>query len=164
MYSLAYEMLVQALRQFRYSGEVHANVSTQTPLKGGGRVVLAVQDGTVTACFIFDKNGHKVYENANALPILARLGVLDWRLMPSSSPEVMGTTHTPGTRAAFYPDRLTVPQSQIRNWSALHRSVYILADGTHSVEQIAHLLSRSQQIVEQTIGDLQSIGGIKKQQ
>jgi hypothetical protein len=172
MYSLTYDMMVQTLQQFGYTGEVHADIPARSALKGGGRVVLVVQNGNVIGCFIFNKDKQKLYDGIDAQPMLARLNVLDWRLMPtSSSSGNVKSTHpatplqvakTPNKRSSFCPRRLMVPQSQVRTWSSLHRSIYFLADGTHDVEQIAALLSSSPQAVERAIQDLQIIGGIDR--
>jgi hypothetical protein len=165
-------MMVQTLRQFGYTGEVHADIPTRSALKGGGRVVLVVQNGNVVGCFIFNKDKQKLYDGVEAQLILARLNILDWRLVSSSpSPGIVRSTNpatplqtakAPDKRVSFRPRRLMVPQSQMRTWSSLHRSVYFLADGMHNIEQIAALLSCPQQAVEQAIQDLQIIGGIDR--
>lgn len=172
MYNLTYEMMVQALRQFAYTGEAHAEIAARSALKGGGRAVLAVQNGNLTGCFIFNKGKQKLYDGIEAQQMLTQLNVLDWNLVsPSSSPA--GTrSYQPGTpsqaakepdrRTSFCPRRLILSQSQTRTWPPLHRSVYFLADGMHTIEQIATLMSCSQQAVEQAIRDLQIIGGIER--
>jgi hypothetical protein len=48
----------------------------------------------------------------------------------------------------------------MRPWTVLQRSVYLLADGTRSIEQIAALLSRPPQIIEQTLRELQALSAI----
>jgi hypothetical protein len=183
MYSLTFDMMVQTLRQFGYTGEAHADIPARSVLKGGGRVVLIVQNGTITDHFIFNKSGQKLYDGTESVLILARLGILNWRLAPLSSPNIARDARSalspqaardarsalspqaarPPEKSTFFtPRRLTVPQSQMRTWSTLHRSVYLLADGTHTIEQIAALLTRPPQIVEQAIQDLQMIGAINR--
>lgn len=172
MYNLTYEMMVQTLRQFAYTGEAHADIPTRSALKGGGRAVLVVQNGTQTGCFIFNKAKQKLYDGMQAQQMLTQLNVLDWNLVsPSSSPAGMRgyqsatppqVAKEPDKRTGFCPRRLVLSHSQMRTWSPLHRSVYFLADGMHTIEQIAILLSCSQQAVEQAIQDLQIIGGIDR--
>lgn len=172
MYSLTFQMMQLILRQFGYTGEVHADIPARSVLKSGGRVVLVVQNGNVVSCFIFNQNKQKLYEGKEAQNILARLNVLDWRLTsPTSSSAAVRNTHsttspqtTPNGRASFYPRRLALPQAQMSTWPPLHRSVYFLADGVHNVEQIAVLLSCPQHSVEKAIQDLQAIGGIDRSQ
>jgi len=164
-------MMVQTLRQFAYTGEAHAEISARSALKGGGRAALVVQSGNLTGCFIFNKDKQKLYDGMEAQQMLKRLNVLDWSLVsPSSSPASVRSyqpatpyqaAKEPDTRA-FCPRRLVLSQSQMRTWSPLHRSVYFLADGMHTTEQIAILLSCSQQAVEQAIQDLRIIGGIDR--
>jgi Mn-dependent DtxR family transcriptional regulator len=48
----------------------------------------------------------------------------------------------------------------MRDFSRLHRVVFALADGTKNVAKIAEILSISPDIVEKTLGDLQSMGVI----
>jgi hypothetical protein len=172
MYNLTYEMMVQTLRQFAYTGEAHAEIPARSALKGGGRAVLVVQNGNLTGCFIFNKGKQKLYDGMEAQQMLTRLNVLDWNLVsPSPSPAGVRSyqpatpsqaAKEPDKRSSFCPHRLVLSQSQMRTWSPLHRSVYFLADGKHTIEQIAILLSCSQQAVEQAIQDLQIIGGIDR--
>src|SRR5581483_1475611 len=67
----------------------------------------------------------------------------------------------PDRSVPFYPRRLMVSQAQMRSWSVLQRSVYLLSDGTRSDQQIAALLSRPLNLVEQAIHDLQTLGAIE---
>ncbi len=170
MYSLNFEMMIQALQLFRPTGEFRALVSPQPALKEGGQAVLTVQNGTITSCFILNKAGQKIYHDAEASYLLPRLGVLDWQLVSSipTAPEPVkkpDTAPTPIARqasaGAFYPRHRPVPPSRMRTWTMLHRSVYGLADGTRSSEQIAALLSRSPRAIEQVLHDLQAFGAIE---
>src|SRR5579884_4436256 len=85
MYSLAYGMMVQVLRQLGYSGEFHADVTPHAALKEGGRVVLVVRNGSVISCHIFDKHGQKLYHDAEAQRLLPTFGILNWKLAPAHS-------------------------------------------------------------------------------
>ena len=167
MYSLNYDRVVQALQQFKYSGEVHADLSARAGLKGGGRVILIVQKGIVLSCFIFNQSGQKLHHGTEAQRVLSKLGVLEWRLVPFASPQPMMTESEARTihisnRNYFYPRRLVLSQVQMRTWSSLQRSVYFLSDGTRSKEQIATLLSRPLSLVEQAIRDLQAFGALER--
>jgi hypothetical protein len=167
VYSLDYDMLVQVLRQFNYSGEVHADVSARPGLKEGGHITLIVQNGTVVSCVITNRNGQYLHSDRDAYRILPRLRVLDWTLRAAPSPQISRSTPLPGTPPIYsnpyaYPRRLLFPQAQMYNWSALQRSVYSLSDGTHTTEQIAILLSRPLHVVEQAVRDLQAFGAIER--
>jgi hypothetical protein len=183
MYSLAYEMMVQVLRQLGYSGEFHAEVVPHAALKEGGRVVLVVHNGSIVSCFIFNKHGQKLYHDAEAQRQLPTFGVLNWRLA-SSSPTRTANPITPPTAPIIHrnvnpitppfvpkvtlvegerrsiPHRRSVSEAQVRTWSALERSVYFLADGVRSAEQIATLLSRPPALIEQIIQKLKASGAI----
>jgi hypothetical protein len=185
MYSLVYGMMVQVLRQLGYSGEFQADVAPQAVLKEGGRVVLTVYNGSVVSCFIFNKYGQKMYAGTEAQRMLPTFGVLDWKLVPTSSgstktanpitppvvPVVNKTTdpmtppvasHQVEGAGRSIPHRLRVSEAQIHGWSALERSVYFLADGVRSTEQIATLLSRPPSLVEQIINNLETSGAITR--
>jgi hypothetical protein len=166
VYSLDYDMMVQVLQQFRYSGEVHANAPLQAKQKEEGRVILTVYDGIVRSCIILGRNGQKLYHNAEAQRFLSKVGVLEWNLVPFTSLQPTEPARpspiNSGGGARFRPRRLEVPQAQMRTWSVLQRSVYLLSDGTREQEQIATLLSRPLNIIEQTISQLQQLGAIEK--
>jgi hypothetical protein len=183
VYSLDYNMVIQVLQQFRYSGEVHADVPLQVKLREGGRVILMVYNGVVRSCFILDRNGQKLYHDAEAQRLLPKLGVLEWKLVPFTSPPLtkpayppsiappftkpayppsIAPPRNPSNGAHFYPRRRDIPQAQMRIWSVLQRSVYLLSDGTRNQEQIAALLSRPLNLIEQTISELQQLGVIEK--
>jgi len=66
MYSLDYDMVVQVLQRFNYSGEAHANIPIQRAGKGDERVILHVQNGAVISCIILDTYGQKRYRNTDA--------------------------------------------------------------------------------------------------
>jgi hypothetical protein len=165
MYSLEYKMMVQVLRQLGHSGEFHAEVPPRAGLREGGHVVLVVHGGTVISCLILNQNGQKLYHDDDAQRLLLKFGILDWRSAASTSAKSAQTVHptTPPVKSAenngrFYPRRLLISEEQMRAWSALERSVYFLADGRHSVEQMARLLSRPLPLVEQIIHDFQVAG------
>ena len=170
MYSLGYDMVVQVLQQFRYSGEVHANVPLQARLREEGRVILMVYDGVVRSCFILSRKGQKLYHDAEAQRFLSKVGVLEWELVPFTSPPPAETAHPPPIAQAknpssgvhLCPRRLTISQTQMRTWSVLQRSVYLLSDGVRDQAQIATLLSRPLNIIEQTISQLRQLGAIEK--
>ena len=168
MYSLDYDTMTQMLQQFKYSGEVHAVVPPQAALKSGGRVILTVFYGTITRCLLQGQVGQKPYHYTDALAIVSRLGVLEWKLAsptcPSTALDTIKTMRTApmGTTAPLYPHHIAVSHSQMSHWSALHRSVYSLADGTRTIERIACLLARSPNVIEQIIYDLQISGVIER--
>jgi hypothetical protein len=167
MYSLTYDMIVQVLQQFNYSGEVHADIFPCANMRKGGRVILAVRSGSVVSCVIFSENGQKFYHDTEAYNFIVRLGVLDWKLVFAASPpstaflrsssiDTPPSMETPvhSTRDGHFPRRRVVSPTQMRAWSMLYRSVYSLCDGTHSNELIATLLSRPPHSVEKVIRDL----------
>jgi hypothetical protein len=167
MYSLEYRMMVQVLRQLGYSGEFHADVPSQTALRGGGKAVLIVHRGNVASCFILDKYGQKILHDEEAIYLLSSCGILDWRLAPSTS----GRRATPPGAPAAKPSqnnrppipyRLAISESQMRTWSPLERSVYVLCDGKHSVEQIAALLSRPLSMIGPILHKLEASGAITR--
>jgi hypothetical protein len=169
MYSLEYKMILQVLRQLGSSGEFHADISSQAAFRDGGYVVLRVQNGNVISCFIFNRNGQKLYHDAEAHVLLSKLGVLDWQLVSSTSPKPASpkpTTSVLGVKPVqregdLVPQRHMVSPDQIRTWSTLERSVYSLADGTRTIEQIAMLLSRPNQIIEQIVQNFELSGVIE---
>jgi hypothetical protein len=168
MYSLSYEMIVQVLRQFGYSGEVHAEISIGSALKKSGHVVLVAQYGEIRKCIILQQDGQRLAEDEQAYAMLSRLGVLDWQLVPASPPGMAQSpspsfTGGPGARSgSFCPRRLPLSPSQMQSWPMLYRSVYALADGTRSIEHIAMLLSHPLLRIEQIVRNLQDIGGISR--
>lgn len=167
MYSLEYRMMIQVLRQLGYSGEFHADVPPQTGLRGGGEAVLVVQKGNVASCFILDKYGQKVYHDEEAIYLLSSCGILDWRLATSTS----GRRATPPGASVVKPAennrppipyRLAISEAQMRAWLPLERSVYVLCDGQHSVEQIAALLSQPLSMIGQILYRLEVSGAITR--
>ncbi len=108
MYSLKYEMMIQVLQQLAYTGELQANIPSQAALREGGRVVLLVQKGKIISCPIFDKNGHKLYDDVQAQRRLLKLGIVDWHLVSSTSVGAWacprpGSTDTQPSRAGTSP-------------------------------------------------------------
>jgi len=161
-------MMVRVLHQLGSSGEFHADVPSRAALRGGGRVILLVQNGNVVSCFIFNKNGQKLYHDNEAQRLLLTFGTLDWKLVSSISPKAASpVTPSPAQKAKpaesngyFIPRRLMVPDAQLHAWSTLERSVYFLVDGTRSIEQIATLLSRPITVIEQVIHNFEVAGVI----
>jgi hypothetical protein len=168
VYSLKFEMMVQVLQQFGPTGEFRAHIPPQSALREGGQAVLIVRNGTITSCFILNRNGQKIYHNVEASRLLSRLGVLDWQLAPSTSTATEAVQDVrpasaarPASTVASYPRHRPVPQLQMRTWTVLQRSVYVLADGTRGIEQIAALLSRPSHAIEQALRDLQAFNAIE---
>jgi hypothetical protein len=173
LYSLKYEMMVQIVRQFKYSGQFRADILAQVALKEGGQAILIVNEGRITSCFILNKYGQKLYTDMDAVSLLLRLGVLDWQLVSSPAPPSISkemaqsslpsiATRSAGTNFSMRLRHVPVQQSQIRTWSTLQRSVYALADGTRSIEQIAILLSRPLDMIEQVMRLLQESGVVEE--
>ncbi len=169
MYSLEYEMLVQVLRQLGSSGEFHADIPSQAALREGGYVILRVQSGNVISCFIVNKKGQKLYHDVEVQRLLPKLGILDWQLVSSTPPKTASPNPplaAPGAKPVErnedpIPQRRMVSPAQMYAWSTLERSVYSLADGTRTIEQIAKLLSRPIQTIEQVIHKLDVSGVIE---
>jgi len=159
MYSLEYKMMLQVLRQLGSSGEFHADIPPQVALREGGYVVLRLQSGNVISCFIFNKNGKKLYHGAEAQRLLPKLGILDWQVASTTSlksaslsaPLVVSEVRPVLRDEDFIPQRRMVSPAQMQSWSTLERSVYSLADGTRTIEQIAKLLSRPKETIGQII-------------
>jgi hypothetical protein len=168
MYSLDYRTLARVLQQLGSSGEFHADVPSQTALRGGGKAILFVQSGKVISCLILNKNGQRLHHDNEAQRLLLTFGTLNWILVPSTSSKTASTVTPPSIPRAKPAEnngntisrRLMVPEARLRAWSTLERSVYFLADGTHSIEQIATLLSRPVTTIEQVIHDLGVAGVI----
>lgn len=167
MYSLEYEALIRVLRQLGFSGEFYADISSQAALKNGGRVILIVQNGNVTSCFILNRNGQKLHHDAEAQHLLAKLGILEWKRASATTTEnltappvaALIAKKSTDSNGYFIPQQhLRVPEAQMRTWSMLERSVYFLADGKHSIEQIAKLLSRPITAIEQIIYRFEASG------
>lgn len=169
MYSLEYKMLLQVLHQLGASGEFQADIPPQAMLRDGGYVVLHVQNGDVVSCFISNKNGKKWYYDAEVQYLLLKFGILDWQLVSSASPETATSISSPAVSEAkpvernenFVPQRCMVSPTRMHDWSILERSVYSLADGTRTIEQMAKLLSRPNQTIEQVIHDFEISGVIE---
>jgi hypothetical protein len=161
-------MLVKVLHQLGPSGEFHADVPSRAALRGGGRVILLVQNGNVVSCFIFNKNGQKLYHDNEAQRLLLTFGTLDWKLVSSTATKAVDPVTPPPVQRAkpaernghFLPQRLMVSGTQLHAWPTLERSVYLLADGTRSIEQIATLLSRPIMTIEQVIHNFEVAGVI----
>lgn len=159
MYSLEYGMMLQVLHQLGSSGEFHADIPPQAALRQGGYVILHVQNGKVVSAFILNKKGQKLYHDAEVQRLLPKLGILDWQLVSSTPPKPASPNPpiaVPGVKPVhadedFIPQRRMVSPAQMRTWSTLERSVYSLADGTRAVGQIAKLLSRSNETIEQIL-------------
>jgi hypothetical protein len=153
--------MVQVMAQLGSSGEFHADVPSQAALRGDCRAILIVQKGRVVSCFILNKYGQKLYHGVEAAHLLSSCGVLDWRIASSNSAETTApTAKSPENNRRLFPYRLAVPVLQMRTWSPLERSVYLLSDGTRSIEQIATLLSRPLSKIEMVIYKLESSGAI----
>ena len=172
MYSLSYEMMTQVLRQLGSSGEFHADIPPQGALREGGHVVLHVQSGNVVFCLIYNKNGRKSYHNVEAERVLLRVGILDWKLAPTQASPLHDTNLVspvvPEKKSVekyrnLIPQRRMVPEATLRTWPTLERSVYSLADGTRSIEQIAKLLSRPIEAVEKIVHAFEVSGVIEWQ-
>jgi hypothetical protein len=168
MHSLRYEVILQMLQQFGYSGVAHATIAPFVLLREGGRAILIAQDGKITTSLIVHKNGRKLYDGMEAQNILSRLGRLEWELVetyPLSAPPPRGTplpvTPMEKRTDTFYPRRVSVPSYTVHQWTRQLRSVYLLADGTHSIEQIGRLLSYSKALVEESLQRLRSLGAIE---
>jgi hypothetical protein len=182
VHSLDYEMMAEVLQQFNYSGEAHASIPAQAAMRSGGQVTLTVRDGRILSCLILNEYGQKVYHDQQAQRLLAKLGRLDWELVPFSSSLLSSPPATPAPtppafqaparqpvqtnyrergRAPGHPRRRTVPQMQLNAWSMRQRSVYMLCDGTRSSEHIAVLLSRPRDLIEQTLNELRLSGAIE---
>jgi hypothetical protein len=167
MHSLRYEVILQMLQQFGYSGEAHATITPFALLREGGRAILIAREGKIIASLIVHKNGQKLYDGVEAQSILSHLGRLEWELVESyapaaASPRETSRSVTPVRRAdTFYPRRVLVPSSTIHQWTKQLRSVYLLADGTHNIEQIGRLLSYSNALVEEALQKLRSLGAIE---
>ena len=159
MYSLEYRMMLHVLRELASSGEFRADIPPQAALREGGHVVLYVQNGKVTFCFILNKKGQKLYHDAEVQRLLPKFGILDWQLVPSAPPKTASLNPplaVPGVKPMqrdedFIPQHRMVTPAQMRGWSTLERSVYSLADGTRTVEQIAKLLSRPNETIGQIL-------------
>jgi hypothetical protein len=206
MYSLEYDMLLQILQQFRYTGEVHANLPPQKQIKEGGKVVLFVNEGVVSAGFILKHNGQKIQELSKVRLLLLKPGVLNWELVPISDSKSVGTAppsklandtytynpelvspqtfspasgqlsfngnslkqtseHLPSDTTSvtqFKPQNIPLPREQIVTWSPLQRTIYLLSDGSRSLEELSTLVSRPSALVQQILLYLQGIGAIKK--
>ncbi len=168
MYSLDYRTLVGVLQQLGSSGEFHCDLPSLATLRGGGKAILFVQSGKVISCLILNKDGQRVHHDNEAQRLLLMLGTLDWELIPSTSSKTASPVTPPPiprvkpakNSTHLIPRRLMVPDAQLRTWSTLERSVYFLADGTHSIEQIAMLLSRPVKTIEQVIQNLEAAGVI----
>lgn len=167
MHSLRYEVILQMLQQFGYSGEAHATIAPSALLREGGRAILMAQNGKIITSLIVHKNGQKLYNGTEAQNILPHLGRLEWELVETralSAPLPRGTSLSamPIERTGtFYPRRTPVPLYTVHQWTKQLRSVYLLADGTHSIEQIGRLLSYSKALVEESLQRLQSLGAIE---
>ena len=81
---------------------------------------------------------------------------------PNQPPPSLNRQPEHRTRSRF-PRQRTVPPQQIRTWPILHRSVYMLCDGTHNYEHIATLLSRPLQEIEQIVDTLRRSHAIEEE-
>jgi len=168
LYNLNYDMIIQILQQFNYSGEAHANTPPAHSIEKGGRIILHVQKGTVISCLILSKNGQKLHHDAEAQRLILKMGVLEWDLTPYTPSQVMDVTQLSlqTLRRNTFPDSHASPQrrasyqNEVCSWLSLQRSVYYLCDGKHSSEQIAVLLSQSPHTIEQILHHLQKSGAI----
>jgi len=168
MYSLTYETLIQILLHLAYSGELRAKIPAQALLKGGGEAVLLVQKGKIISCSVFHRNGNRWYGDVQAQRLLLRLGVVNWQVASSTGSQtttLVSLPTVPGTTSArraqdLIPQNLPGFQTQMSTWSILERSVFSLADGTRTIEQIATLLSRPIETIIQVIYKLDKSGTI----
>ena len=55
---------------------------------------------------------------------------------------------------------MDVNLAEINTWPRKYRQVYVLIDGTHSVDKIAAMLSTTPQTVEDILQEMQAIGAI----
>jgi hypothetical protein len=104
--------------------------------------------------------GRLLVQNQEALRIHERCGILTWTLQPPQrltavADLIPAPMHGPDAGSAPVPMRLVeLTPAQMQRLPSAHKKVYALVDGAHSVEHIAHLLSRSPQDVFQVLLDL----------
>jgi hypothetical protein len=127
-----------------------------------GVASLVVDAQGVQGCVIRElRTGRTLAENQEALHLVEHCGVLPWMLQPPQQ----GATWMRPAGASLYGGqvdaapiparRVTLTPEQLHRLPPVHKKVFALVDGTRSVAQIAHLLSRSPQEMVQVLLDLQ---------
>lgn len=109
---------------------------------------VVVGQGLLSQCTIVTQTGHCLSHGQEALARLQQLGPVEWRLVvassePSVGPPVEQNLLRRGPQIEQVPRRNAVLLSQIHELPFELRRVWLLVDGTRTVEELASLLGKS---------------------
>jgi hypothetical protein len=176
MFSVDYPTLHQIIKQFLYTGIFRAKVISSRFQPKDGYVELHVRGGVIQACRFVTTQG-QVDKWDQWESRLAQFGVLNWELTPLQSSEPIPQV-PPSTSPARSQQSPAVEQKQslariprhakvlssgqIRQMPKLYRQIYSLIDGKRQCTDIATVLCKSQQEIDNIIEDLAKHGLIQQ--
>jgi hypothetical protein len=190
VYTVDLATILQLLREFRRSGILRTEIPAGLPrLKKPCFVFVELRRGEIVVCYVKDAKGQTLLSGQEAFRAVAAVGKLNWvfdeqieqegprlpdpyRQSGERLPTNTGVLRTPpavpipqwsanSVQRSPIPRRLfELNPADMYAWPRRHRQVYVLIDGTRSVEQIASMLSQPPQLVETVLREIQSTGAI----
>ena len=129
---------------------------------------LILGQGGISSCVITATTGAVLFQQQEALSALAHCGDLTWSVVPAPSLHATNVTLSQkdtrphrgaaGQQLRSIPFRRnTLTPEILASLSHAQRRVLVLVDGKRSIEEIAHLLSKTPQEVHQLLVPLQSL-------
>ncbi len=166
MFSVDYATLEQIIRQFMHTGIFRAHVTKTRLLSEEGQIELQAKEGTVIACRFVTKPG-EIFGWDRWDVQLAKIGVLNWELIPDRamhsrqitpfaphSRELQGALSVNNNRSSIPYQTLIPDANQTPLLPMLYRRVYCLIDGKRKFADIALILHKSEQDIDQVIHGL----------
>ncbi|MGH2479916.1 MAG: hypothetical protein ACRDHW_09705, partial [Ktedonobacteraceae bacterium] len=121
------------------------------------------EQGALRSCMISGPTGVVLLQNQDAYAALVRCGDLEWRVIypadlaasEHAQPMTDALEHTqwgiPRLRVAF------LHREMLASFSRSQRVALVLVDGKRSIEEIAHMLSKSPHAIQQMLATLRDL-------
>ncbi len=161
-YLLPITALLASTRGVHQEIVFHAHLSSQRISQEACEVSLRVRAGSMLSCEITEaRGGYILLQREEAIDALKPLGLLEWYQVSLRASEAEGTHErrllaeqhgSPWPPTQQIPCRLTHECPALDHAS---RRVFLLVDGTRSVQQIAHLLGKSPEEIREILRLLQ---------
>ena len=168
MFSVDYPTLRLYMEQFLYTGIFQAKVIPSRFHSLDGYIELHVRNGIIQACCFITTQG-QVYKWDQWETQLAQFGILTWELTPLQSSKC--TSQVPSSTLLAHPRQspareqmqslaktprhaTVLSSSQLSLLPKLYRQVYSLIDGRRRCSDIAIVLRKSQQEINNILDDL----------
>lgn len=161
MYTIDLTTMLQLLHEFGKSGTLQAHLPMGVSgFKDDCYAAISVTCGDLTACHIKSSAGRIVLPNEQALQYLYSVGRLHWVFSerqedpPSLSANFTQISTLSDTIPALLPRRTAeAAQMDISLWPRNHKRVFVLIDGTRTLEKIAAMLA----LYPQGVAEIQTI-------